>query len=670
MSTPHRGAAVPILGALLFVLVSGHSVPTRAADPEPLAGTVRDTVGNVLAGVEILFVRMPSDTFTPTAVAHTDTAGRFRVEKLIPGRYRIAALKQGYQTFVGQVDTFARETIDLVLRPAANLEEATLPRDASWALRLPRRGMLHDTGAGVEPSGGGEDGAANPSPGEGPRLELAQFFSLSSGVVEAHPDDTEIQPSETRMLLASAIGERGNVLVEGRREQLGATSPDDFAGSTASLSGAAVNLDLSYDTSPSAQFAVTAFYNQTDYELSSGALEVPTALEQQQQTWGYDASWSKQIDAARRFVVALAYQDTSLVSPAREVVPAPTLPAGPPNAVANRVMGAQGSYESVVSERHDVQLALRTQLLSWPSTAPTMVWLRPDDADRSTWTVQADAQDTWALAAPFSLVYGLRYKQEWMAREAALVVPRLGGSVAAGGWHVRALVSYHSVTESDAPAALNLMAPLRPAEPLGYEAEVEMPVARNVRLRGGVSYSPIQFDHVGYFGGTDGYEEHPLYLTDGNSAVHEHRLALVEERGSSRTYLELSNGRAEGTVAPLLPFARPSAFRPGRQLRYWNGRFGMLVPTWGTDFRVEYRRVEAARTLWRRDIVDSIQESVELRVRQDVGEMQIPGDWQVLMALQLGTVRSSEIEAWSPRGGADSVDALNRRISAGVSVLF
>jgi hypothetical protein len=670
MSTPRYRATAPILGALLFVLVSGLAVPTQAADPEPLAGTVRDTVGNVLAGVEVLFVRMPSDRFTPTAVAHTDRAGRFRVAKLVPGRYRIAALKQGYRTFVGQIDTFARETIDLVLRPAVKVEQASLPRDSSWALRLPRRGMLHETGAGPEPAGRDVESGANASPEEALRLELAQFFSLSAGVAEEHPEDTEIQPSETRMMLASAIGERGNFLVKGRREQLGATSSNDLQGSTANLSDASVNLNLSYDTSPDAQLAVTAFFNQIDYELSAGPLEAPAALEQQQQTWGYDASWSKQIDAARRFVVALVYQDTSLVRPAHEEIPTPTFTADPRSAVSNRAVGAHGTYESVMSERHDVQFALRTQLLSWPTTAPRMVWLRPDAADQSTWTVQADAQDTWALSAPFSLVYGLAYKQAWTAREASLVVPRLGGSVAVGGWYLRALVSYHSVTGSEEPIAARGIAPLRPAESLGYEAEVEMPVARNVRLRGGVSYSPIQFNHVGYFGGADAHDEHPLYLTDGNSAVHEHRLALVEERGSSRMYLELSDGRAEGTVAPLLPFAGPPAVRPGRQLRYWNGRFGVMVPSWGTDLRVEYRRVEAARTLWRRDILDSIQESVEVRVRQDVAERQIPGDWQLLMALRLGTVRSNDLEAWSPDGGADSLDALNRRISAGVSVLF
>jgi hypothetical protein len=38
--------------------------------------------------------------------------------------------------------------------------------------------------------------------------------------------------------------------------------------------------------------------------------------------------------------------------------------------------------------------------------------------------------------------------------------------------------------------------------------------------------------------------------------------------------------------------------------------------------------------------------------------------------VRLGTVRTDDLEAWSSADAADSVDALNRRISAGVSVLF
>jgi hypothetical protein len=602
-------------------------------------------------------------------VARSDGDGRFEVASLVPGRYRVAAVKQGYRTTVGQIDTLARDTIELVLRPAVKLDVESLPRDASWALRLPRRGMLYETGTGPAPAEADllETG---PSLDDAMRMEVEQLFTLGADVAERRPDDPEIRPSATRVMLASAIGERGNLVVEGRHERLGSSISGDLAETTASQSADSVNLDLAYDTTPDTKLVVNAFFNQSDYELSAASLEAPAALEQQHQTWGYDASWSKRLGAASRFAVALAYQDTAVVDPGRESAPASLAPADSRDALSNRAMGARGSFESVMSERHNVQVALHTQLLSRPSSTWTSLPFGPDDDARSTWTVQGDAQDTWSLSTPFSLVYGLGYKQALTTSDAALIVPRLGGSLNLAGWHLRALVSYHTVTGSDPPPGANRLEPFRPESPLGYEAEVELPVAGGVRLRGGASYTPIQLDYFGYLRGTDDAAGAPLYLTDGNSAVHEHHLALIEERGSTRTYVELANGRAEGSMAPLLPFEGAVPILFGGQLSYRNGRVGVRVPAWGTDLRLEYRRVEAESSERETELVDSVEESVEVRVRQDVSEGPIPGDWRLLLALRLGSVRSDDLDDWSSHEGAESVNALNRRISAGVSVLF
>jgi hypothetical protein len=320
-----------------------------------------------------------------------------------------------------------------------------------------------------------------------------------------------------------------------------------------------------------------------------------------------------------------------------------------------------------MNERHDLQLDLRTQMLRRPTSPLSSV--RRSPVDRSTWTVEADARDTWSVSVPFSLVYGLGYKQSLMNSEATLIVPRVGGNLSRGGWFVRGLVSYHTVSGPSGPTETAYV-PFRPADPLGYEAEIQVPIARDIRVSGSVTYSPIQFDYYGYLHGTEGPGEHPLYLTDGNSAVHEHRVTLVEERGSARTYLEFSNGRVEGAIAPLLPFDGPLPAVAGRDLRYRNGRLGFVFPAFRTDLRFEYRRVEASGTGERRGVTDSVQESVELRVKTDVPATQIPGDWRVLLALRMGTVRSADLAEWSRYEGAETVDALNRRISAGVSVLF
>ena len=52
-----------------------------------------------------------------------------------------------------------------------------------------------------------------------------------------------------------------------------------------------------------------------------------------------------------------------------------------------------------------------------------------------------------------------------------------------------------------------------------------------------------------------------------------------------------------------------------------------------------------------------------MRVKTDVPATQIPGDWRVLLALRMGTVRSADLAEWSRYEGAETVDALNRRIN-------
>ena len=84
-------------------------IPSRVVfasiEAAPIAGTVKDSLGNLLSGVEVLFVALPAPGFRPTAVARSGRDGRFKVTDLVPGPYRVAALKEGYRTFVGQVDT-------------------------------------------------------------------------------------------------------------------------------------------------------------------------------------------------------------------------------------------------------------------------------------------------------------------------------------------------------------------------------------------------------------------------------------------------------------------------------------------------------------------------------------------------------------------------------------
>lgn len=670
MLAVHTGGSARVAGILLLGLAL--TVPaTLAADPVSLTGRVRDSLGNILTDVEVLFVEPTARDATPAAVTRSDAFGRFTVLRLAPGRYRVAAIKTGYETFVGQVNTLVQDSIELVLRPAASVDPGRVPQDASWTLRLPRRGILREvqaaplaSPASLEPRVASLE--SRPSTDD-MSLEVEQVFSAATALDQSS-EGAEIRPTQTRMQLASSLGQRGQIQVQGWREQFDSPAMTASSEATATQRETAFSLDMSYDTSPGARLVINAFFNALDYELSAAGASAPDSLLQEQRAWGYDASWTKQIDAASRVAVHVDYKDTSLVHPGAESNAGfpidPALEAG----VSNRAVAAQGSYEVIAHEDHAVAVAVRAQVMDWPVQPLPEVASGPDPLSR--WSVQAEAQDTWSLVTPFSLIYGLGYKQTFdLDHDATLIVPKLGGKLSTGGWFLRAQLSYHAVASHDAPARPGLVA-FRPENSLGYEAELQVPLVRDVRLTGTVSYTPIQFGYAGYAGGEAGLYEQPLYLTDGNVAVREHRLALVEERGLSATYLELSDGRADGTVAPLLAFGTTLPVMRGMRVGYRTGRLGLRLPSRGADIRMEYRRVEAEAAPQFEGAGETVEESVEVRIRKDLPATQVPGDWRVLLAVRVGSVKSDVLDEWDPFGGVESIEAMNRRVSAGVSVLF
>jgi hypothetical protein len=645
-----RKARALLLGLLLTI-----PALAPAAEPVRLSGSVKDSLGNLLEDVEVLFVPASAQSATPAALVYTDDAGRFVVDRIAPGTYRMAALKKGYLTFVGPVDTLVRESLDVVMRPALAIDPEKVPASASWSLRIPRRGILREVEARPAEAAEVPSRAAGESRlAEDVNVQVEQLFSVGTTAAEPGAESAGMRPTETQMDVASAIGERGRIAVHGRREHF--DTPASPQAASAAQSGSAVRLDLSYDTGADGRLDVNAYVDRADYRLSNTATDAPTALEQERRTWGYEATWARQIDPGRRMAFELNYQDLTLTRS---------------DMLSNRALAARGLYERRSGMDHELQVTVETQILELPAVfvaEPGAVADPLDDAVTN-WSVLADAQDTWSVAAPFALIYGLGYKQA-MAHDANLIVPRFGAAMSSGGWFLRAVLSLHEVAGGDRRGPTTGKTAFRPEDSLGYEASLEVPLLSSLHVESAVRYAPVQVDPMGFAGGTLSAFEHPLYVTDGNAAVREERFALIEDRGESSTYLEVTQGRADGAVAPLLPFGATSAASRGVRVAYRTGRFGMRLPAHGTDVQLEYRRVDAENPPDDGEAEKASEETVELRLRQDLPPFQVPGDWSVLVGVRLGSVESGDVESWDGHGGEESLQALNQRFSAGVSVSF
>ncbi len=677
MDIARTGSLPRRIGRLLLILTAW-SLPavTLPSSPAFFSGTISDALGNALSGVEVL-VLSPGDLTKPIVVTHSDDRGAFSISKLSPGSYKVAAVKSGYLTFVGRVDTLIQTSLDVVLRPSLQTgQDATirLPEDPSWALRLPRRGILREVEGETPTVREAMESRAVAERGNDPtRLRLEQLFSVVAGPDDHRSASAELRATETRMALDSSLGERGNLSLRGRSERLASSKSSDRDLAAASTEAASMRVDLSYATSTQGQLAINAFYSQNGYELTDAARGLAPAIQREQRTWGYNAEWSRQLDDRSRVAVKLDYQDVSLDHPQIGGGQLPTGAPDSPSTFSNRAVGAEGMFERVKSERHEVQLALRAQLLRRPTNVSGNVARHAavPEAEVSDWTLQMQARDTFSISGPFTLVYGLGYKQALVSSESRLLAPLFGGSWADDGWRISAQLSYHAASNDRTPEGGDLWSSFRPERSVGYQARIEVPIVDGIHLEGGAGYSPIQFDYFGSGRESFALDGHPLYITDGNSSVQENRVALVKDRGRSQTYLEFVHGRAEGNLASLMPFDSSYPTLSDRDLRYRNASFGVRVPSRGTDVLVEYQKVVASLASSLASPAGSVQESVEFRVRQNLWAMHSAGDWRLLLALHMGSVDSDDLESWESRGGdEDTLEALNRRISAGVSVLF
>ncbi len=639
---------------------------------------VKDSLGRAIEEVEV-FVLGDSADVDPLAVARTDDRGRFFVAGLTPGVYRVAAIKQGYLAFLGRFDTLLRSSLDLVLRPvpADSGSAPQAPADASWILRLPARSLLRETDAADLLR---QEGSGGPPHAGSPVAEMIEgqfdhLVNLSGPLLGGAGEASEAGGAETRMRLASSIGQVGSVRVSGQRESFNRVASAEGDAETSSHLASSVFVEASCSTGPDASLAMKASYTQGDLDVAMGTPQSAGRLRQARQSWGYDANWSTQLDAASRLGVKVGYLDT-LASFPGTVSASPALLSGedPRRSFASRAMAAGGTYESVASDRHQIRVDIEASHLDHPlprSYVATMpISGSPESAAR--WNVRVRGEDQWLVSKPLTVVYGLGYVRGSDARTLSVVEPRFGGSWTEGAWRARVVLLYDMFADGGAalPQGWPISGTARQDPALGYDAAVETALPWGFALKAAQAYEPVAFDAAGAVWERIDPGFTPLYATDGFVSATRGTLTLSHDAAGVHTYVELLRGSAEGSLAQVFPFEVPLQLLADRSLRYRGGRVGVRVAGSGTDVFAEYRRVEdttAAEATAER----TTQEFVELQVAQAVLRGEPRGmSWRVLLVARASPQRAVGDSAPASATGLKTLAALNQRVSAGVSVAF
>jgi len=656
-----------MIRTFLIAILAALSVGPAVNAGEPgFSGAVKDAAGNLLAGVEILIIAptTSSNPVHPVATVLSDAEGRFLVERLEAGAYQIAALKRGYRTYIGQVNTRVDRWVQLVLYPQAHLDGSGLsvPDDDSWALRLPRRNILRETDAVSQEF---EMVAARPPAVSNlpVNLKVDQLFKVATDPQRASHDDAMIQGFETRLNVNVPLGNRGEVSADGSHERL--TNSRSAGGSAPTRRESdQLNARFSYDTSSSTRIEVEAEYadRSARWPLREG---VAAGLDHDQESWRGAVGFEKRFDASTRLLVALDYASSNLVLPvdlANQVSALDRLSS-------NRALTGSGNLTRIGERgrRFELDFDVRHLGLSSPKLYATSGRTLLHFSGLPGWTGGIRVRETWDLAQRFSLIYGVGYRHAVRDTDASLWTPHLGGRLKLQPLNLQWIVTYYG----DDGWSANLSpstAGREPRDPLGYEAAVELPLTKNLTLSGSLESRPLTADRLDTGIGNPVSVARPVYVTDGNATLVRNRVALTHKTPEFLLFAEVSQAALDGSVAAVLTYDLPFQEIADRYLSYHNGRLGLLFVPQGTLVTLELRAIEESRRAMPES--DSEQRQVELTLVQDVLQRDDLGRWRFLMSLSVAEWIAGDPDDLRQIASTDRLKATDSRLSAGLSLEF
>lgn len=623
-----------------------------------LAGVARDALGAALSGVEIL-VLSDRPQAGPVALGTTGPDGRFAIPGLPRGTYRVAAMKEGYLASLSRVNTFWGGALEVVLRP--------LPREVDpgadqvldrpeWMLRLPRRSLLREIDLASVLSAAGEVPAAEPpAPARVPASlqgELVHRVALAD--LDGRAAEGSVEGTETRMELASLVGTRANLRVQGERESLAADSGfGEFSGG-ARQRASAFSVDVSLDAGANSSLDVNAFYADRTLALETGTSTAGPGERHGHRAWGYDATWATQLDAASRLAVQMDYVDQAIAVRGLDAL-AETLGGS-----TNRALGAETAYEALAGDDHLVRLGVRAQVvnLALPLVRGGSSVLGVPGA--AGWSVAVDVEDAWSPWAAATVVYGLGVQQTFDDTGSTWVVPRIGGAWSGESVRVRGVVSYHGVAGGEVGSELlGTSAPASIDRPVGYEIELESPAPGGVTVLAGYRDRPMLPVALGLRPRAD---ETEFFVTNGDASERRAFLSIDRAGTAAAVSVKLEAGHARGLVAESGVVGLPYRLLADREIEFRAATAAIRAQRTGTTIALRVVRVEesGAEPF---PAAPSLRRYVDAEFLQDLVRFgALDATCRLIVAARMATGGESERDR--------TLLALERRVSAGLALAF
>ncbi len=534
---------------------------------------------------------------------------------LLPaGRYRVAALKRGYEVSMAEVNTLARAFVELRMRPAPRVVLGDLPVGPAsgnlglgWILRQQPSDILRERVASLP-----EPAAAFAEAGDRQeeRQRAAPLSPSHSGWVASvfGPIDGEFEQQftgteSTSLALRGAIGGEGTWRFDGR---LGRSSAD-LVGESGSLARRSdrVALGLDYRLGPNDDLNAEIQYSTSRYMVDPNG-ETVAATDQAQRTAGLRSRWTRALGDQATLHVAGSFFETGVRIPDRLNSPLASQ-EGAESAFSGAIDRAWMTTAglSFLEGSHQLDFGVRTKgyrydlrdqgvLLYGLEDAPSLT--EPGERGNS---VSLYGRDRWSLGSHYDMDYGLRYHSN-LSAASAYFVPSVGvthRSERDGTLVWKSMVLYRIddpglssiYTSPDERLAASPSGSAR----LGYLFAVERRPPGRLQINATLSYRPFQegFGEDDEIPAPGAWSDGMLLLTDGTAGRREFEVQLARKLGPVQGSIGGSVGTVRGNVSPALEEAPVQILTVGGARYYSTSMHARYVPS-ATELKIEFRRVQ------------------------------------------------------------------------------
>jgi hypothetical protein len=555
----------------------------------------------------------------PTSIFTTDLEGAFSVV-LPAGRYRVAAVKPGYDVAMTEIHTLVRGLLKLELVQSSNLVLGDLPVGTAgqnlgtdWILRQHKGDVLRDEGpamawgeaahgrAGSLPTASmiapdGENATSVPVALEG------RFVQQLSG---ASPFAAGEAPSgrATGLSLDGALGENRFWRFEGATER-GDAVTDGEAGKLDTRSDRlAAGIDYAFGERDT--LAGDFSYGTKKYLIDQAG--VPGAsTDQTQRTFGLRSRWDRALQAGAAIHATGEYFESGARVGGATASPASGFDlAAMDDRITNRAWSGRAGL-ALSGGAHRIDLEVEAEGYSFSGWEDGVVlhglpyvpgFSATGDAGNA---YSLRAGDRWQAFERTEIDYGVGYHGGF-AGGGAYLVPRVGMTLvptAQGSVVLRTALLYRvgdgaaartggfDSTAGDAAHG--------EADRFGYLIGIEMRPPDRLQLAATLSYQPfVQRYGMGAVSGSPTLvDDRPLFLSDGAAGRHELELEMMRSFGPLQGRLAGRVGRAEGRVTPAVEEAPVQVLSSG-EVRYYQTQVWALYEPTDTEVKIDYRSVLA-----------------------------------------------------------------------------